>query len=380
MKKNTDEFWLQENELREVLEIIKSGNIVQGPEVEGFEKEFASYVGVPYAISVSSGTAGLHVALQILNNERNGRIITTPHSFVSTANSILYVGAKPVFVDTNSTMNIDPIQVEKNWNSQTHGLLGVHLYGLPFEIKKMMKICKENNGFLVEDCAQALGSTYDDKHVGTFGDAGIFSFYDSKHLKLGEGGMIVTSKKNIMEKCKMIRSHGMKKKYLHEYLGYNYRMNEIFAKIGRIQLKKIKKLVAARRERGKIYLEDLANVDNLEIPLIPENAQHSFYRFPVIMKKNTSRRKDLISLVQRKIGTELSTGYPIPIYKQPLYQQISKRLWMARVSSFPDYSKIRCKNAELIIRSLIELPTDPWISEADIMKISKVFKSAFEDL
>lgn len=377
---NDDLFWLRENELREVLEIIKSGNIIQGPEVEGFEKEFARYVGVPYAVSVSTGTAGLHVALQVLNKERNGKIITTPHSFISTANSILYVGAIPIFVDTDSSMNIDPTQVEKNFDSQTHGILGVHLYGLPFKIKQMMKICKKKNAFLVEDCAQALGSTYDGKHVGTFGDVGIFSFYDTKHLKLGEGGMIVTKKKIVMEKCRMIRSHGMSRQHVHQYLGYNYRMNEVFAKIGRIQLKKIKELVNARRERGKIYFEDLRNVSGLLLPSIPRNVQHSFYRFPIIIKTKSSRRKDLISTVRQKIGIKLNTGYPAPIYKQPLYQQISKRFWMAKLLTFPKYSKLRCRNAELTIRSLVELPTDPWISEDEIMRISSSFKRAFNEI
>ncbi|MGI0010855.1 MAG: DegT/DnrJ/EryC1/StrS family aminotransferase [Nitrosopumilaceae archaeon] len=380
MKSDTDQYWLQENELREVLEIIKSGNIVHGPEVEGFEKEFARYIGAQHTVAVSSGTAGLHVALQVLNKEKSGKIITTPHSFIATANSILYVGAKPIFVDTDSSMNIDPIQVEKNFSSQTNGVLAVHLYGLPFKINQIMKTCKKNNAFLVEDCAQALGSTYDGKHVGTFGAAGVFSFYDTKHLKLGEGGMIVTNKKDVAEKCRMVRSHGMTSQYVHQYLGYNYRMNEVFAKIGKIQLKKIKKLVNARRERGKIYLEDLRNVNGLLSPSIPENIQHSFYRFPIIMKTKYSQRKDLISTIRKKIGIELSTGYPSPIYKQPLYQQISKKFWAARVSSFPKYSKLRCKNAEQAIRSLIELPTDPWISEDKIMKISNAFKLAFKEI
>lgn len=381
MNVNHDLFWLQENELREVLEIIKSGNIVQGNEVKEFEKEFAQYVGTPYAVAVSTGTAGLHVALQVLNNERTGKIITTPLSFVSTANSVLYIGATPVFADIESqSMNIDPIQVESTKDSATHGVVGVHLYGLPFKIKEILKICKSSDMFLVEDCAQALGSTYNGKHTGTFGHAGIFSFYDTKHLKLGEGGMIVTNQKNIAEKCRMIRSHGASKQYRHDYLGYNYRMNEVFAKIGRIQLKKVKEQLRARIERAKIYMEDLSDIDGLSIPSIPKNVTHSFYRFPVIMKKKYLRRKNLISSINQKIGVELYTGYPCPIYKQPLYQEISKRVWLSKYRKFPKYSTLKCNNTELAIKSLVELPTDPWIPEGEIIRISNALRESFNEI
>ncbi len=377
---NNDLFWLQEHELLEVLEIIKSGNIVQGVEVEEFEKEFARYVGATHAIAVSTGTAGLHVALQTLNDERAGKIITTPLSFVSTANSILYVGGIPIFSDIDSTMNIDPKEIENDLDSNTHGVVGVHLYGLPFKIKEIMKICKTNNMFLIEDCAQSLGSKCDGKHTGTFGDAGIFSFYDTKHLKLGEGGMIVTNNKDTMRKCRMIRSHGAAQQYQHEYLGYNYRLNEVFAKIGRIQLKKAKSLIKARIERAKIYAEDLSEIDGLALPIIPRNVIHSFYKFPVIMKKKYQMRKKLLSSISKKIGANLSTGYPCPIYKQPLYQEISKRLWLSRYNKFPKYSSIKCKNTESVIKSLIELPTDPWISLDEIARISRTFRQSFNQI
>ena len=376
-----DSFWLQENELREVLEIIKSGNIVQGNEVAEFEKEFAKYVGTSYAIAVSTGTAGLHIALQVINNEKSGKIITTPLSFVSTANSILYVGSIPVFVDIEPTsLNIDPTQVKNKLDSNTCGIVGVHLYGLPFKIKEMLEICKANDTFLIEDCAQSLGSKYDGKHTGTFGEAGIFSFYDTKHLKLGEGGMIVTNNKVIMKKCRMIRSHGASRQYTHEYLGYNYRLNEVFAKIGRIQLKKAKTLIKARIERAKIYFEDMVDIDGISLPPIAANVTHSFYRFPILMKKKYMKRKNLISSIRRKIGVDLHTGYPCPIYKQPLYQEISKRLWLSKYKKFPKYYNLNCKNTESAIRSLIELPTDPWISIDEITKISQAFKQTFNQL
>lgn len=381
MNLKNDPFWLQEGELREVLEIIKSGNIVQGVEVREFEKEFAQFVGTQYAVAVSTGTAGLHLALQSLNNEKGGKIITTPLSFVSTANSILYVGATPVFADIElPSMNIDPTEVEGKYDSATRGIVGVHLYGLPFKIKEMMKICKSKDIFLVEDCAQALGSSYDGKQTGTFGQAGVFSFYDTKHLKLGEGGMITTNKKDVAEKCSMLRSHGASKQYRHEYLGYNYRMNEVFAKIGRIQLRKAREQLKARMERARIYMEILRDIDGLEIPHVSENSTHSFYRFPVMMKKKYLRRKNLISIMKQKIGVELHTGYPCPIYKQPLYQEISKRIWLSKHKKFPKYSKLRCRNTELAIKSLIELPTDPWIPEDEISRISNTLRQSFNEI
>ncbi|MGI0010805.1 MAG: DegT/DnrJ/EryC1/StrS family aminotransferase [Nitrosopumilaceae archaeon] len=381
MNTRNDLFWLQENELLEVLEIIKSGNIVQGTEVAEFEKEFARYIGASYAVSVSTGTAGLHIALQALNNERNSKIITTPLSFVASANSILYIGSIPVFADIElPTLNIDPIFVKSKLDSNTNGVVGVHLYGHPFKIKEMTKLCKDNDAFLVEDCAQALGATYEGKNTGTFGDAGVFSFYDTKHLKLGEGGMIITNKKGVMKKCSMIRSHGASKQYRHEYLGYNYRLNEVFAKIGRIQLKKIKRMINARRERAKIYFESLANIDNLALPPITKNITHAFYRFPVLMNKKSSKRSNLILSVRKRIGIDLHTGYPCPIYKQPLYQEISKRLWLSRYRKFPQYNMIRCRNTELAIKSLIELPVDPWIPEDEIVTISKALRQSLNQI
>ena len=378
---NNDSFWLEENELREVLEIIKSGNIVQGIEVEKFEKEFARYVGTSHAIAVSTGTAGLHTALEVLNYKKSGNIITTPLSHISTANSILHVGSVPNFVDIESTsMNIDPLEIKNKINSNTNGVVGVHLYGLPFKIREMQKICRENNSFLIEDCAQSLGSKYDGKHTGTFGDAGIFSFYDSKHLKLGEGGMIVTNKKNIMEKCKMIRSHGSSKQNQHEYLGYNFRLNEVFAKIGRIQLKKASKLITARIQRAKIYFEELSDMDQLSLPCIPNNTVHSFYKFPILLKKNNRKRKKIISNVEKKTHTSLTTGYPCPIYKQPLYQEICDRLWLSEYKKFPNYSNLKCQNTESVIRNIIELPTDPWIPLDKIVQISKIFKQTIIDI
>lgn len=378
---DADSFWLQNNELKEVLEIIKSGNIVQGIEVEKFEKEFAQYVGASYAIGVSTGTAGLHTALQVLNNTKRDKILTTPLSFISTSNSILYVGSIPIFADVElDSLNIDPIQLKNKMNSTVGGIIGVHLYGLPFKIKEILKICKEHDSFLIEDCAQSLGSKYHGKQTGVFGDAGVFSFYDSKHLKLGEGGMIVTNSKNTMRKCKMIRSHGASKHNHHENLGYNFRMNEIFAKIGRIQLKKASTLIDARIQRAKIYSEELSDVKEISSPIVPSHSVHSFYKFPILMKKKYSKRKKLISSIEKKIKIHLNVGYPCPIYKQPLYQEICDKLWFSKYKKFPDYSNLKCQNTESIIKNLVELPTDPWIPIEKIIQISKTLKKTFNEI
>ncbi len=374
--KNNDPYWLDEHELKEVNEIIKSGNIAQGEEIEKFEKDFAKDIGVKYAISVNSGTAALHVGLESSNIEK-GDIITTPLSFISTANSILYTGSKPIFCDVSKeSLNLDSEKVKKIVNSKTKAILGVHLYGYPLEINNFKKICKENNISLVEDCAQALGTKYHEKSIGTFGDFGAFSFYDSKHLKLGEGGMIVTDNKGIAEKAKMIRSHGMSSTYKHEMFGYNYRFNNILAKIGQIQLKKIKKIMKERVIRGKIYKEELKDQDSIIIP--QTKLEHSYYRFPILIKNKSKRDKVVKNMNNNK--NNISVGYPMPIYKQPVFKDFSKKVWMSKNLGSTNYNKIKCQNTELITKSMIELPTNPSIPIEEIYRIIKLLKNILDRL
>ena len=370
-------YWLSESELKEVNEILKSGNLVQGEEVEKFENEFAEFVGSSYAISVNSGTAGLHTALSALNHNSSGNIITTPLSFAATSNSILYEKLEPFFVDVKkSSMNIDPDEIKKNIDKNTRGVIGVHLYGFPFDVHETKKICDENNLFLIEDCAQSLGAKLDGKFTGTFSDAGVFSFYDTKHLRLGEGGMIVTNNKKTYEKCKLIRSHGMSRQYVHEMIGYNYRMNEIFAKIGRIQLKKASSLLHARIEHAKIYSDTLQNISNISIPDIPSNIIHTFYKFPIILKNNLLRGDFLSKINENK--DLIQTGYGMPIYKQPSYTNLSNSPLYE--TSKQDYNNLVCPNTEYLVENLIELPTDPWIPASTIHEISDSIRKACNDI
>lgn len=368
-----DSYWLTKAELEQVLSIIESGDIVQGKEVEGFEREFAAFIGSRYAIACNSGTSALHIALAACGLMPKKEVITTPLSFVATANAILYCNARPVFADINAaTLNISADSVKKKVRADTAALIGVHLYGYPYDVKAIQDACGDNV-VMIEDCAQALGATYGGRKVGLFGKAGIFSFYDTKHLKLGEGGMIVTDDESVAEKCRMIRSHGSRKQYVHEMLGYNYRLNEIFAKIGRIQLKKVDRIIDGKKKRAKMISEYMAPLSSGDIVRCLPDSQSVYYRFPLILK-NPAARSRVLDAVAKKVGRILTTGYPTVIYEQLLYKEITSRLPMARELGLSDYTDRICPVAEGIPSKIIEIPTDPWLPEQELVSILEVCK------
>ena len=227
-------------ELEAVQDVLASGYIVQGKRVADFEHQFADYCGVNHAIAVANGTIALDVTLKALGLKRGDEVIVPDFTFISTANSILFQGAKPVFVDVDErTFNLDPGDILAKLTARTRAILGVHLFGQPFDVKALQEICEDHNLLLIEDCAQAHGAEYDGRKVGCFGSMGCFSFYATKNMTTGEGGMITTESAELAEKSRLLRSHGESRKYHHTLLGYNYRMTELQAAIGLVQLNKL---------------------------------------------------------------------------------------------------------------------------------------------
>src|SRR3989304_8088785 len=228
-----------EEEKKAVEEVRSSGMLAQGPKVRELEEAFSRYIGSGHAIAANNGTTALHAALLACGIKRGDEVITTPFSFIATANTILYCGAKPVFADiSEKTFNIDPEKIKDKITKKTKALLIVHLYGLPCEMKGILEICEEHNLRLIEDACQAHGAEYKGKKVGSFGDAACFSFYPTKNMTTGEGGMIKTNDMEVAEKAMLLREHGSKVRYHHEILGYNYRMTAIASAIGIEQLKR----------------------------------------------------------------------------------------------------------------------------------------------
>jgi dTDP-4-amino-4,6-dideoxygalactose transaminase len=240
-------------EIEAINEVLRSGILAQGPKVREFEEQFAEYIGTEYAVATNSGTSALHTALASLGVGKGDEVITTTFSFTSTASCILMQGAKPVFCDIDKkTFNINPDEIEKRINNRTKAIIVVHLYGQPCDMKRVMEICEDCNLTLIEDACQAHGAEYEGKKVGSFG-VGCFSFYATKNMTTGEGGMITTNDDNVAKISRMIRDHGQEERYLHAMLGYNYRMTDIAAAIGLAQLKKVERFNEQRIKNATYY-------------------------------------------------------------------------------------------------------------------------------
>ncbi|MEM5766655.1 MAG: DegT/DnrJ/EryC1/StrS family aminotransferase [Candidatus Aenigmatarchaeota archaeon] len=349
-----------EEEIESVEEVLRSGILAQGPRVKEFEEKIADYIGVRYAIATSSGTTALHTALLAVGIKPGDEVITTPFTFIATANSILYCGARPVFVDVDEkTFNIDTTKIEGKITEKTRAILPVHLYGHPADIESLIEICEEHNLILVEDVAQALGAEFNGKKVGSFGDCAIFSFYPTKNITTGEGGIVVTNDEKIAEKCRKIRNHGEYQRYFVDSLGYNYRMTDIAAAIGLAQLNKLESLNAKRIENAEFLIKQLKNVEEIETPFVAGNVKHVFHQFTI----KTKRRDELKEFLDKK-GIQSVVYYPLPIHKQKLYQELGYRDTLPvseklskEVLSLPVHPNLTKDDLSLIVNSIIEFFT-----------------------
>ncbi len=350
---------LGREEERAVLEVLRSGKLSQGQKVEEFEKKFAKFIGSKYAVATSSGTTALHLCLLVLNIGPGDEVITTPFSFIASANVILYVGARPIFVDINpQTFNLNPRLIEKAITPKTKAILPVHLFGLPADMEKILYIAKEYKLFVIEDACQShdaevkMGAVW--KKVGSIGDVGCFSFYPTKNMTTAEGGMVVTNKKEIAQKIKMLRNHGMRVRYQYEQLGYNFRMTEIQAAIGIEQLKKIAKFTHKRIQNAKILSKLLYGV---QIPYVSDNTKHVFHQFTI---KVPSTLRDKLSNELNKKGIATGIYYPKIITKYNIYRKHnSKNLFQA----------------EKACKEVLSIPIHPQLSNSDLMKIAKIINT-----
>lgn len=311
-----------QEEINAVEEVLKSGILAQGKKVEEFEQAFANFVGVKHAVAVNSGTAALHMALLTHGIGAGDEVITSPFTFISSANSILFTGAKPVFVDiVEETFNISPDKIEGKITSQTKAIMPVHLYGQPCDMNGLMKIAQEHGLIVIEDACQAHGAEYEGKKAGSFG-TGCFSFYPTKNMTTGEGGMITTNDENIAQKARMIRTHGQRQRYLHEIPGYNYRMTEMAAAIGLCQLGKLEEFNNKRIGNAKFLTEKLAGIKGLVLPKVKKNVRHVFHQYTVRITRDFGISRDELrqKLMDEGVGTEIY--YPLPVHRQPLYQSL----------------------------------------------------------
>lgn len=372
-----------ELEKTEVLSVLDTVNLSLGPKLSEFEDKFAQYIGTEYAVAVNSGTSGLHLCLRSLGIEDGDLVATTPFSFISSANCILFERAKPVFVDIDeNTLNIDINKLAEKAkelevrNKKLKAILPVHIFGRPCEMKGIMSVAKRYDLKVIEDAAEATGAEYKDsldiwRKVGTFGDCGVFAFYPNKQMTTGEGGMIVTNNRNIYKLCRSMRNQGRSEnsKWLqHERLGYNYRLSDINCALGIAQLERIDEILEKRQKVAWLYNERLKEVEGIIVPQFEENKKISWFVYVVRLTDDFSKEdRDFIldRLRQKGIGC---SNYFTPIHLQPFYSKkfgykqgdfpVTEKV-SERTIALPFYNNLReeqvdyvCSSLKIIISSL----------------------------
>jgi len=341
---------------------LRNERYILGESVDKFEEEFARYVGTDFAISVSSGTNALHLALLAAGITIGGEVITVASSYIATANSIIHANGTPIFCDINDEYLINFNQIANKITKRTKGIMPVHLYGHPADMDEINKIAEDNNLFVIEDCAQSHGAFYKGKMTGTFSDIGCFSFYSTKNMTVcGDGGMITTNNEKIAEKVKLLRNHGQYPKDVHTIIGYTARLNTVNAAIGRVQLKNLPEWVENRRAIAKKYYKYLDDVEEIKLP--PQDSdikKPSYHLFEI----KTNKRDELLKFLK---GNNIICliHYPTPIPYQPIYKQ----LFGYKEGSFP-------KSEELSAQAM-DLPLFPGLKDDQIKYISEKIHEFF---
>ena len=333
-----------------VKEVLESGIIASGPKTKLFEKEYAEYIGVKHAIAVTNGTVALDVALKALKIGPGDEVITSAFSFVASSNCILFQNAKPVFADIDpKTFNIDPSDVAEKITAKTKAVIPVHMFGQPAKMDALKEITDDKKIVLVEDAAQAHGAEYKGRKAGSIGAVGCFSFYATKNMTTGEGGMITTNYSKLANRARLLINHGQNEKYHHDILGYNYRLTDLSAAIGLIQLKKLGNFNEKRIKNAKQLSKGIRKIDGLIEPYVDSNVKHVFHQYVIKVEENYNlcRDKMVNYLTSNCIGN--SIHYPIPIYKQILYKELG-------------YKNIKCINTEDACKRVLSLTIHTQVS------------------
>lgn len=345
---------LGEEEKRAVLEVLESGRLAQGKKVEEFEQEFAKFIGVQQAIATSNGTTALHTVLLAHGLAPGDEVITTPFSFIATANAIRMVGATPVFVDIEeNTFNINSQLIAAAITPKTKAILPVHLFGRPADMSRIVNLAQQHHLIVIEDACQAHGAEFQGRKVGSFG-TGCFSFYPTKNMTTGEGGMITTNDNELAKKIRKIINHGSEQKYYHDVLGYNYRMTDIAAAIGIEQLKKLPAFNQKRREHATVLTTQLASLPGLIVPELI--AGHVFHQYTIrVTKEWRGTRQELAAQLHQQ-GIATNIYYPLPLHQQQAYS---------------GYGHHRLPITEKIATEVLSLPVHPALSREDLSTMIK---------
>lgn len=365
-------------ERENLLEVLDSGRFLQGPVVKEFENKWANYVDTEYAIATTNGTTALQLSLKTLGLEPGDEVIVPSLTFGSTATAVVHQGGVPVFADIDRDIyTIDHTDLERCITERTVGIIPVHMYGHPAEMDEIMSFANDNDLFVIEDAAQAHGAEYKETPVGGIGDVGIYSFYATKNITTGEGGIITTDEENIAKELRLLRSHGMKNRDEHVTLGYNYRMSELNAAIGTAQINRLEQFNSRRSEISEQLFEELGEVEWLKPATIRDYVEHAYFWAPFEVKTDIlgmSGKEVWRTLNER--GVETRHRYVDPLYEQPVFKEHrgfnSDFPWSANEN---DHSyDLELPNVEAIAGDVIGLPNHPGLRNEEIQYVINTIK------
>lgn len=341
-----------------ILEALAKTQFILGPNVQEFEREAADYLGVKHAIGVASGTDALHLALVAAGIGEGDEVITTPFTFIATAEAICYVGAKPVFVDIDpNTFNVDLNQLENAITNKTKAVIPVHLFGQPVDMNALSKLCTEKNIKIVEDCAQSFGAHIDNKMTGGFGDFGAFSFFPSKNLGCyGDGGLITTNSDEDANEIRILRNHGSRERYHHNIIGFNSRLDELQAVILRIKLKRIDDYNTNRRRVAHRYSDALRDTD-IQVAQEDGVGLHVYHQYTLLHEERDSIMK---ALQEKDIAC--AVYYPIPLHRQDVF--------------IDDYKDCHCPITDSVVSRCFSLPVFPEMTNDQVDQVVGVIRGA----
>lgn len=365
--------WISDDDIQSVVDVLGSDWLTQGPKIEEFEKEISAYCGSNYAVVFNSGTSALHAAFSVLRLNKDDDFITTPNTFVATANAGLHTGIKPVFVDIEEdTGNLDASKVEERITERTKLIVPVHYSGHPVDMGNIYEIAERKNLYVIEDACHALGAKYKGYKTGgcNYSDMTVFSFHPVKHITTGEGGAVLTNNKDFYKKLLMSRSHGIEKRcfinkpdgdwyYEMQSLGYNYRMTDIQAALGISQFRKLDKFIDRRKEIARLYDSEFKDNPWFDIPPVRSYASSSYHLYPIRFKDGfKEKKKDIfLKLKEEKLGVQV---HYIPVYWHPFYQKMGYKKGICpaaeefylRELSLPIYPAMKGEEQRYVIESI----------------------------
>jgi perosamine synthetase len=375
---------ISEEEQQEVLKVMKSQmlTLLHGEVVGKFEEEFARYIGVKHAIAVNTGTAALHIAIAALNIGPGDEVIVPPFTFIASASSILHNNAIPIFADIDDkSYTLDPNSVREKINEKTKAIIPVHLAGIGADMSAIMDIASDSGIHVIEDAAQSIGTRCYNKYVGSIGHIGCFSFYPSKNMTTGEGGMITTNDDELAKQCRLLRHHGEPEWYVYNRLGYNYRMTEIQGAIGRVQLRKIENFINIRNKNAKYLSEATASLKGINPPFVPDYCDPAFNYW--IGRLNT----DMLGITKTQFLEQFPRSkvlYPKPLYKTKLFQEkiaYSKGCpWSCPFYNKEiNYNDIYLPVVEKVTQEIFALDIHPQISKESLDESLEIMKKITEN-